>query len=374
MQSVAIIRRKFSGQTGAVRTIQEHIRCFRRRGFRVDIYAEKVNPKMVFRLGASAHKVGFWPLIGNRGRPYFNWRVGRIVNSKNYDVVIGHGDIVSQDVLFLHNCTHLAHEYIYGEELPDNDPVGRIHQKVLEIQNFRLMMVHTNLVKNDIRSRFNVPQEKIEVIYPGYNPEEFGTNASARDRIRRQLGIGSDEILVGLITSGNFKKRNIELFLNATGEIAKNSKRAFKVLVLGKGATGAAHQKIAAESGISTPILMEVVKNVDEFYQALDVYVLPAHIEEFGRVVLEAMVYGLPVIVSDRVGASEILEGIGREGIFPAGNKDMLVKKLDQLSADSEYRKKMGEQNKQTARRYSEDSQMEKFVNILVSHKLIAPI
>lgn len=373
MKSVAIIRKKFSGFTGAVRTIKEHVRCFRRLGYHVDIYAEKVDDEMVGQLGAAAHKVGFWPLVGNRGRPYFNWRVGSIVKAQNYDLVIGHGDIVSQDVLFLHNCTHLAHECIYGEVLPEDDPVGRIHRNVLETQDFRLMMVHTELVKNDIRSRFRVPQEKIEVVYPGYNPAEFSVNASARERIRRALGIGVNQILVGLITSGSFKKRNIELFLKATAEVAKKSPNLIKVLVLGKRATISAHQKLKTDAGLTSAILMEAVTNVDEYFQALDIFVLPAHIEEFGRVVLEAMVYGLPVVVSDRVGGSEILEGLSREGIFKAGNQDLLVNKIYRLVTDTPYRQKMGDQNRQTAQNFTEDIQIEKFADILVKHKLISP-
>jgi UDP-glucose:(heptosyl)LPS alpha-1,3-glucosyltransferase len=235
------------------------------------------------------------------------------------------------------------------------------------------MMVHTELVKNDIRSRFRVPPEKIEVIYPGYNPADFSVNASARERIRLALGIGVNQILVGLITSGSFKKRNIELFLKATAEVAKKSPNLIKVLVLGKRATISAHQKLKTEAGLTSAILMEAVTNVDEYFQALDIFVLPAHIEEFGRVVLEAMVYGLPVVVSDRVGGSEILEGLSREGIFKAGNQDLLVNKIYRLVTDTPYRQKMGDQNRQTAQNYTEDIQIEKFADILVKHKLIPP-
>ncbi len=118
-------------------------------------------------------------------------------------------------------------------------------------------------------------------------------------------------------------------------------------------------------------IFKEPVPNVADYYQALDIYVLPAHVEEFGRVVLEAMAYGLPVVVSDRVGAAEILEGIAKAGIFPAGNLDQLVDKLHQLAVGAEYRCEWGRQNKLTAEKYSETRRRAVFCEILARHNLI---
>ena len=373
MGSVAIVKRNFLGFTGAVRTMQEHIRCFRRLGYEVDVYAENVDVKMSRQLEATCHKIGFWPLVGNRGRPYFSWRAGRLIDSKDYELVFGHGEVIKQDVMFLHNCRHLAWEMIYGTKLPEKDAVGRMHRRILETQNFRLLMVHTHLMKDDICSRFNVPPEKIEIIYPGFNPADFPLDPAARDRIRNELGIDSNDILVGLITSGCNHKRNIGLFLKAAGAVAAKTGNQTKVLLLGKRASLKAHKSLAAEVGLTSVIFQEPVKNVADYYQALDIYVLPALLEEFGRVVLEAMVYGLPVVVSDRVGAGEILEGVAREGIFRSGSKEQLVDKIHRLAGDADYRFELGRQNRRTAAKYNESDRLKVFVEILIKHGLMPP-
>ena len=371
MRTVAIVKRNFFGFTGAVRTVQEHIRCFRRLGYQVDIYSENIDSLMTSGVRANACKIGFWPLTGNRGRPYFNWRAGRLFKAKNYDMVFGHGEVVHQNVMFLHNCRHYAWELIYGEKLPESDAVGRMHRRVLESQKYRLLMVYTHLMKNDICARFGVPREKIEVVYPGINQADFPASPAARDRIRDELQINPDEILVGLITSGCNKKRNIGLFLKAAGEVAAKAGRPIQVLLLGKRASIKEHKKLAVEAGLNSMIFMEPVANVADYYQALDIYVLPAHVEEFGRVVLEAMIYGLPVVVSDRVGAAEILEGKAKEGIFPAGNKDLLVDKIHHLAVSDSFRLDLGRQNKRTAEKYNEVSRNEVFLDILARHRLI---
>ena len=64
------------------------------------------------------------------------------------------------------------------------------------------------------------------------------------------------------------------------------------------------------------------------YYDQTDVFVLPSIHDSYGIVVLEAMVAGLPVIVSDHVGAKEIVENGVNGFIFPSGNSYELANKL----------------------------------------------
>lgn len=77
-------------------------------------------------------------------------------------------------------------------------------------------------------------------------------------------------------------------------------------------------------------------------YCAADIFVLPSLFEPFGLVVNEAMLCGLPVAVSDRVGARFDLVRPDENGyIFPAGDVDALAAVLKQILADGEKRARM---------------------------------
>jgi glycosyltransferase involved in cell wall biosynthesis len=78
-------------------------------------------------------------------------------------------------------------------------------------------------------------------------------------------------------------------------------------------------------------------------YCAADVFVLPSLFEPFGLVVNEAMLCGLPVVVSDRVGAKFDLVRPGENGyVFPAGNIDALAAILREILPNAEHRARMG--------------------------------
>jgi len=85
------------------------------------------------------------------------------------------------------------------------------------------------------------------------------------------------------------------------------------------------------------------------FLSKSSVFVLPSLHDAFGIVVLEAMAAGLPVIVSDNVGASELIKHKKNGYIFPSGNSSLLTYYLQTLLDDSKSRTSMGEQSKKIA-------------------------
>jgi glycosyltransferase involved in cell wall biosynthesis len=66
-----------------------------------------------------------------------------------------------------------------------------------------------------------------------------------------------------------------------------------------------------------------------EIYHQSDVFVFPTLCDGFGMVVTEAFAQGLPVIATDRAGASDLIQH-GKNGfIIPAGNALALAEIMD---------------------------------------------
>lgn len=77
-------------------------------------------------------------------------------------------------------------------------------------------------------------------------------------------------------------------------------------------------------------------------YREASVLALPSYSEGFGMVVLEAMASGLPVVVSDRVGAASLVRDGAAGRVVPAGDVEALTDALVSLEADPDERARVG--------------------------------
>ncbi|HAJ37310.1 MAG TPA: glycosyl transferase family 1 [Chloroflexi bacterium] len=111
----------------------------------------------------------------------------------------------------------------------------------------------------------------------------------------------------------------------------------WRLTLAGEGSEAAALQKLVA--ALSLQARVHFVGRIDSsampaFYRTLDVFVLPSRTtpgwkEQFGRVLIEAMACGVPVIGSD---SGEIPHVIGAAGlIFPEGDRATLTAQLQRL-------------------------------------------
>jgi glycosyltransferase involved in cell wall biosynthesis len=118
------------------------------------------------------------------------------------------------------------------------------------------------------------------------------------------------------------------------------SARRTRVVVVGDGPLRASLVRFAQDHTI--PLTMLGFQNQTEMstaYSAADVLVLPSVREPWGLAVNEAMCCGLPVLVSDRVGASLDLVIPGENGeIFPVGDAPTLATQLDNLASNEDVR------------------------------------
>ena len=83
-------------------------------------------------------------------------------------------------------------------------------------------------------------------------------------------------------------------------------------------------------------------------YSIADVFVLPSLGESFGLAVNEAMCFGLPVIVTDKVSSAYDLVIPGESGyIIPSNNIESLAQTLEGLLSDDKKLKRMGARSKE---------------------------
>ena len=366
---VLISRKDLKDTTSGVpKKVLQEISFFKSHGYEAYAIAETMNHQMVEEFGGVAVKTFQWPFSGHFRRKFYQKMVSRWIRKQKPDVVIGHGDIIEQDVLFIHNCVHLAHEMVEGKPLPADHEVGLIHEEILRQDKFKLLICNSQMMKDDLVSRFKLDAAKAVVIYPEVNLKKFTAEnvTELRSEWRGKFGFRDSDFVFGIITSGNFKKRNLGMLIEGFAEIAK-TESSVKLFIAG-GNLDEKYLKQIKDLGISNKVqVAEPIIDVKNYYYLIDTFILPAHIEEFGRSVLEAMFCGKPVITTDKVGASEIMEGKARDYIMKPGDKAQMMMLMKRAMNEQD----VSILNHKTAKKYSADSQNDNFGKILKEFKII---
>lgn len=348
--------------SGATRTVHEQIKYFKAKGFEVHTVGEVTNVEDITKAGAISHKTFRWPWQKKfKRRLQFSKEAQKVAKNIQANLVIGHGDLQQQDVFLLHNCVHLAEEKINGKKLSSKHEMYQTHTPILQNQQFKQLIANSELMKKDLIERFKIPAEKISVIYPAVDPDQFKVLQN-RDEMRAKLGVKQDEFLVGLITSGNFKKRGVDRFFNAINFLPAELAQKTHFVFVGKDKLSPEIQTILDNSPYQERIrLLPIIHNVEEYFNALDIFVLPARIEEFGRVVAEAMSCGSPIITTKWVGAAELLQDKSREFIYDGEDNQELANLIEKLLKNSKLRSEISKLNTEAAKQATEAEMFKRF-------------
>src|SRR5438876_1583427 len=104
-------------------------------------------------------------------------------------------------------------------------------------------------------------------------------------------------------------------------------------------------------------------RQVAEAYAAADVFALLSSRETWGVVVNEAAASGLPLVLSDQVGAAHDLLRDGENGLLvQAGDVAGAAAALRRLASDVELRQTMGRRSRELVRGWSYEPSVEGFV------------
>lgn len=142
---------------------------------------------------------------------------------------------------------------------------------------------------------------KCKVLHNGIDIEKFAYNANARNKIRNELKIRDNEILIGHV--GRFgKQKNHKFLVDVFYEYYKNINKNSKLLLIGNGELKEKiRSKIKNLDLESQVVIMSSTNSIQDYYSAMDIFVFPSLHEGLGMVVVEAQVSGLNCYLSTRV-------------------------------------------------------------------------
>jgi glycosyltransferase involved in cell wall biosynthesis len=235
----------------------------------------------------------------------------------------------------------------------------------------------SNFTRNEIEKLFEIPSDRVEVVYNAID-ERFlrgHANAADRDLIARRYQVTYPFLLyAGRISPHKNVVRMIEAFSALKTELERDQAYPdLKLIIIGDDLSGNPDlRRTVVRSGVQNDVRflgfipIEVLRI---FYDEAKIFVFPSLYEGFGLPPLEAMVHGTPVVTSN---VSSLPEVVGNAAVLvnPENVFD-IMHALHRVLMDQSLRERMKERGYVQAAKFSWDTSVRRILQVYgqIAHK-----
>ncbi len=281
----------------------------------------------------------------------FYAKVKSLTEKENYDFVISENISPPIDIGILqgHSLEHYKKK--------SGKLFGFLKRKHINAQKkwlktpYRKIIVPSEILKEELKENFNMPEENFTVIYPGVDRPDI--NQAQHD---------PPPIFTFGLSAPSFEKKGGYDFLRAI-KVLMDKNYIFRAkIIYPKHKKNLKLQYLLGWYGLKDKIeFLDYQEDMRKFYNSINCIVMPSYMETFGLVALEAMVNKIPAIVGVNCGAREIIID-GHNG-FIAG--DNLAEKMELLLANKVDYDELSNNAYEAALSYNWDDFYKKFKECL---------
>lgn len=272
----------------------------------------------------------------------FHKKVRPMLDAGNYDLVIGFNKMPGLDLYYAADPCYLAR---VREQLsyPIRRHFGRVkfyeesERAVFGVDSHTVSMMISEPQKKLFQEVYQTPGNRLIDLPPGIDPNRRRPHdwRERRDKLRYQFGVQQEDILLLMVGTG-FKTKGVDRAIKAMSNLPELPDTQYKLFIIGADKSGPWF-KLAQKLGVSDKVrFLGGRKDVPDFLLAGDLLIHPARKENTGTVILEAMVAGLPVLVSQVCGyAHHVLSSGAGELIDEPDEPQLLAAQIKAMTSSS---------------------------------------
>lgn len=224
----------------------------------------------------------------------FNYRIKRYLAKNHFDFSLSLGRTYYQDAVLApsNHQGYLDAMNMSGNRLTDWVQ-NYLDRKTCE--KSKIIFAASSMIKEEMIKYYGAKRETLHVLFPPLNTDNFTIPTVAERRFLRNkydLDFGTK---VFAFVSASHHRKGLDILLKVF-ELLKNE----NVMLL-----------IAGYPEVKTDLanvrFLGFLKSPELIYHLADFTLHPARYEPFGQIISESLACGTPTIVSDRVGAKEII-------------------------------------------------------------------
>jgi UDP-glucose:(heptosyl)LPS alpha-1,3-glucosyltransferase len=310
---LALIRQRYTPYGGAERFVEGALEALLERNVAITLYTREW-PQTNLQLIEPHICDPFY--LGSLWRDWgFARAVGRAVGTTKANLVQSHERVLCCDI---YRAGDGVHAVWLEERLRGASALARLrvalnpwHRYTLAMEKqlfaspwLRAVICNSKMVRDEIKAHFNLPDERLPVIYSAVDSVAFHPGLSEhRERLRARYKIPAEATVFLLVGSG-YERKGVATAIAALAELPPPA----HLMVVGREKHVNRYKDLARSLGVRDRIVFAGPQlDVKPFYGSADVFILPSIYDPFPNAALEAMACALPVITSTKSGAAELV-------------------------------------------------------------------
>ena len=359
-------------KNGVATSVAEYAKALEKNGHTLTIIAPNYpghidRKKNIIRLASINYKKE----TGIRLAIYLPEKSFRDLLKLDFDVIHGHGDgpitMLGWTIAKRKNIPFILSHHTFWNKYTHYLPAGKfIHPRMVE----KITQLFANSCSSIISPSFMSKRElknygvtkPITVIHHGLDLSNYKSGNS--DFLRKKIKVPSDHKIL-LYVGRLGKEKSVDILLHAFQTVHKQNPKTALVLV-GHGREKEQLKNHAKGLGIadSTYFLGEVeYKKIPSVFHGADLFVFASKTETLGKVVLEAMAAGLPIVTFNIAPFKELITN-NSEGLLVASNTRALAHAAQIILENEPMRIEMSKNAKIKAEQFSIDNAIAKIEEI----------
>jgi UDP-glucose:(heptosyl)LPS alpha-1,3-glucosyltransferase len=299
---IALIARPFAFHGGVERATAGLVEALVARGHDLHLLSPGAS---VAPAGATLHRLRLPRLPATARVLALAALAGRAVDAGRWDVVQSHERTLRQHVYRAGEGCHRGYLASGGTRRS-----RMLYDRVVQALEARVFARTPRIVaiarrgQREIETLFGLGAPRVSVIYNGVDLDRFHPERAAtfRSPARAEAGLSADERVL-LFAGSGFERKGLATAIEALPQLGPA-----RLVVVGRG-DESRYRRQAAALDVSDRIRwLGPRRDLERWYGAADVLVLPTRYEPFGNVHLEALASGLPVVTTSVAGGAEVIE------------------------------------------------------------------
>ena len=287
---VALIHIRYVYKGGLETRLFNYIDYFLQRGDEVHLFTSKKADDIDVPEGLKVHFINLRRVPKPIRNFFFDKKLKKILDRNSFDFILSL-ERTSRQNHVIAPSTHKGYLDAKGNRLYDLVDLMQLYLDRKAFKNAQVIYACSEMVKNEIIRYYHISPNNVKVLYPPINLSRFNQKLD-KQAIRAKWRFEPDDKLF-LLVSTSHKRKGLAILQKVFAHLPQN----YKLLVAGS----------SFDSKLDNVISLGFVKNVQEIYAAADMLLHPAVYEPFGQIITEAFAAALPVYISNRVGAKELV-------------------------------------------------------------------